>query len=936
MTLEPVVRYPGQQQIFSRPAMLLFLMMAAISLRATAAPRVIAAADATPRELYGAQRLRAVVENLPGNESIYVAQRADRLLSRWDGQLPQFWPGAQEAYVLRRFGNSIVVAGVDASGTLYGALELASRIHAEGQLPEQLDFEDHPALKLRGVALGMQKPEITYDGAEYDYPYTPENFPFFYDKTWWAHYLDLLVSERFNTLYLWNGHPFTSLLRLPKYPEAQELPTAQLEQNIALFQWLTAEADKRGIWIIQGFYNIHLSHAFARAHQVPYHLSAPTPLSSAYTRYCISEFIRNYPHVGIFMTLGEAMGPHYGPEWLTQTIIPGVKDGLAELARQEGHPVAEPPIIVRSHATDIDKVMAQAAPLYADIDTMSKWNGESLTWTNIRGPVLQGFEKLVASSKVTIANIHLLSNLEPFRWGDPDYIRETVLHFERIGIGGLHLYPLRYWDWPYSADNTHPLLQQTDRDWIWYEAWARYAWNPHRDPKKERAYWTARFAEHFTAAASDPRAPLTDPPLLPPDAADIGEPLGPSLTPEQMQTGEHLLNAYELSGVCSPTLLPRIAITEGNREVFSLGMTMPQLIDAKRFSPAETLWTGDAPDGERLNEYVANEVRHLPQHGETPIDVADAMAASSTKAIDEAIAAQAGVTRDRDEYVRIVNDLRAIHALMLFYQAKTKAAEQVMLFGYDRDFSHLATAEMLLARSVDDFRDLTTLTNNAYRDAAAMHTSQRRIPVTGGPSTEHFRDLLPVYERELAVYRERLQQLRNGHGETAAGATPTRLPQVAFTLAPGVGETFNVVNGQPIFAGAPEPTIASALPQIAGLTGIRGDRQQSAPLNFTLAAPALVLVGFLNAPGTGSSDVSAATEQWNLALPDAFSLAGSGRSVSVWAKSLPAGQNQLDLGKGDWVVVGLVPENTTISLQAALSTEKDGGQPANLDWLFEN
>ena len=27
---------------------------------------------------------------------------------------------------------------------------------------------------------------------------------------------------------------------------------------------------------------------------------------------------------------------------------------------------------------------------------------------------------------------------------------------------------------------------------------------------------------------------------------------------------------------------------------------MPQLIDAKRYNPAETLWTGDAPDGERL------------------------------------------------------------------------------------------------------------------------------------------------------------------------------------------------------------------------------------------------------------------------------------------------------------------------------------------------
>src|SRR5256885_9364144 len=115
-----------------------------------------------------------------------------------------------------------------------------------------------------------------------------------------------------NTLYLWNGHPFTSLLKLPKYPEAQELSAAQLQQNIDMFRWLTAEADKRGIWIIQGFYNIHLSHPLAKAHGLPFHLTIPTQFASDYTRYCISEFIRNYPNVGLMMTLGEELKPHYG------------------------------------------------------------------------------------------------------------------------------------------------------------------------------------------------------------------------------------------------------------------------------------------------------------------------------------------------------------------------------------------------------------------------------------------------------------------------------------------------------------------------------------------------------------------------------------------------------------------------------------------------
>lgn len=729
---------------------------------AFAVPHIRTSAHPTPRELFAAERLQAAIVGLPGNETIVLAQRSDPAIKPYDKRIPQFWPDAKEAFILRRLENTIIVTGYDSSGTLYGALELASRIKQAHTLPTTLDYEDHPQLKLRGTAIGMQKPEITYEGAEYDYPYTPKDFPFFYDKTWWTHYLDLLVNERYNTLYLWNGHPFTSLLKLPKCPEAQEIPTAQLEQNIAMFHWLTVEADKRGIWILQGFYNIHLSHAFARAHKIPYHLSKPAPLASDYTRYAIAEFIRQYPNVGLFMTLGEALGPHYGTEWLTQTIIPGVKDGVTELEKQVGHEVAEPPIVVRAHATDIEDVLKAAKPLYSNIDTMWKWNGESLTWTNIRGPVRDRFEMLVANSNTTITNIHLLSNLEPFRWGDPDFIRQTVLNFQRIGIGGVHVYPLRYWDWPISADDTKPLLQQTDRDWIWYEAWARYGWNPNRDPQKERTYWISRFAERFGNS----------------DAA------------------AHLLNAYEFSGICSPKLLPRIGITEGNRQVFSLGMTMPQLIDDARFGPAQTLWTGDAPPGERLSDYVANEVKHQPHHGETPIGVAAEVAASSAKAVVEAEAAAPGITKDQVEYKRIVNDMRSIHALMQFYNAKTQAAALVMQFGYDRKLTDLDKAEPLLAESVDHFRELVQLTDTAYRDAAAMHTSQRRIPVTGGPDTEHFRDILPVYEKELATFRQRLKTLNGGTAVTAVNTNPTPLPQVSFMLAPGAGETFTIARGK--------------------------------------------------------------------------------------------------------------------------------------------
>ena len=876
------------------------LLLSVASASALAAPHIRISATPTPREIFAEQRLQQAVAGLPGDEQILLATRLDRLLKPYDTQIPAFFPDAKEAFLLRRLGKTIIVAGYDPSGVLYGALELADRIRTAHALPAVLDYEDHPQLKLRGTAIGLQKPEITYEGAEYDYRYTPEEFTWFYDKAAWTKYLDQLVAERYNTLYLWNGHPFTSLLKLPKYPEAQELPTAQLERNITMFRWLTAEADKLGIWVLQGFYNIHLSHTFAKAHGVPFHLSAPTPLASEYTRYCISEFIREYPNVGIFMTLGEAMGPHYGPEWLTKTIIPGVKDGLAEEAKALGHPVPEPPIVVRAHATDIYDVMAQAKPLYSNIDTMFKWNGESLTSTDVRGPVRDEFEKLVAASNVQIANIHLLSNLEPFRWGDPDFIRQTESSFVRIGIEGLHLYPLRYWDWPYTADNTAPRLMQTDRDWIWYQAWARYAWNSERDPAKEHAYWVSQFAQRFGTE----------------------------------EAGEHLLAAYELSGICAPKLLPRVGITEGNREVLSLGVTMPQLIDAARFTPAQTLWTGDAPDGERLDEYVANEINHKPDHGETPLGVAAEVAASSAKAVAEAEAAAPGITAAaRLEYDRIVNDMRAIAALMSYYNHKAQAAELVMEFGYDHDPSDLTKAEPLLAASVGDFGRLTQLTQTAYRNAAGMQTSQRQIPVRGGPTTNHWRDLLPVYQAELATFQKRIRTL--GSAQSANNAsTSAQLPQVTFELAPGAGEVFTVRPGEKLYTDAPMPIVSDA-PEIDGLTGIRVSTQQEAPIHFTLAQPAQILVGFFKSDSKKATNVSPATEQWNILLPDALTTE-KGLPVAIWTKSLPAGRNDLDLGKGAYVVVGFIPEDAHVAPHINFGTMGANGQPPNLDWLFEN
>ena len=125
----------------------------------------------------------------------------------------------------------------------------------------------------------------------------------------------------------------------------------------------------------------------------------------------------------------------------------------------------------------------------------------------------------------------------------------------------------------------------------------------------------------------------------------------------------------------------------------------------------------------------------------------------------EAEAAAPGITAAaRPEYERIVNDMRAIAALMAYYNAKTQAAALVMRFGYDHNVD-LVAARPLLAESVADFAKLTNLTDKTYRNAAGMQTSQRQIPVRGGPQTNHWRDLLPVYQKEFATFDSRLKVL---------------------------------------------------------------------------------------------------------------------------------------------------------------------------------
>lgn len=824
---------------------------------------------------------------LPAGKAIVVGSLQDPAIrdaiARAGVRITEQSPG-REGFVLASTSSGVVVAGADDSGTLYGALDLAERVREEKSLPADLRVIDQPVFALRGPCIGMQKTYILPGRHVYEYPYTTELFPFFYDRAFWREYLDFLAANRMNTLYLWNGSPFGSLVRLEEYPYATEVSEEQFEMNVAMYRYIAQECDRRGIWLVQMFYNIILPKPFAEHHQIPTQLKKSEPVAADYTRKAIAEFVKQYPNVGLMPCLGEALqGTPNQIEWATQVILPGVKDGMKAAGLTE-----EPPVVFRTHAMDPIPIMPEAFKVYSNLYTETKYNGESLTTWQPRG---KGRQTHLAMAKLGphLVNVHILANLEPFRYGAQDFIRKCMLASrDLLGATGLHLYPLAYWSWPDAPDKTAEPLKQWERDWIWFEAWARYAWNPDVDPAADRAHWVKRLAERYGSE----------------------------------QAAEKILEAYNASGECAPRIIRRYGITEGNRQTMSLGMTLDQLVRPEKYGVLPDLWLSQSPEGERLPDYVAKDLAGEPHVGETPPQINREILEFSEKAVAAMEAAAPHVTRNRAEFERLRNDVACIRAMSQNYAAKANAAIFSLRFDRTHDVKDMEQAHAHLAESLQHFRTLERLTRDTYHFANTMQTAQRRIPVVGGvngqPANYHWTQVLPMYEKELADYSAKLSALKTGGRAALAAQMLATMKPAPFKVLSPHAEIYTIKAENPVFTDA-KHEIRSAATEIDGLKGIRFSHEAAKsgklpPIEFSTTMPVRVLIGYVQSDSPewrqapqGETDALAAelggTEPLIL---DALEVEGLPK-VNVYELTFGPGTHKLEpRGNGSYLVVGVV------------------------------
>ncbi len=619
-----------------------------------------------------------------------------------------------EGFSIKSRGKDIDIWGFDEAGVLYACAELAAEVRNSKGLPSSVDVSDAPKMSMRGIPLFLMT------AGTYMYPIVKNQFPWFYDKPLWIRTLNFLAQHRLNFISFWNAHPFPFFLRLKNYPEAKMISDEELRRNEELLGWLSHEAAKRNIWLMFQFYNIYVPEGVAKAHGASAGnenlkfshgyavLRKPTGWAAEYTRHAIKEFVKKYPSLGLYVCLGEALHTEQSA-WMDDVILAGVKESGKR-----------PPVILRNwFLHDGLQILKNAVASYSNLHTEMKHNDEMYAVpepdpANIRW---------IQHSPSHIINVHLVGNLKPFRWAPPSFIQETAKDQQAMGAKGAQVYPLWVWYWPYSADRDR--LLQIDRDWLWYAAWGRYAWNADRPPEQERRYWAGKIAERYGESA----------------ALDI-------------------LGAYEAAGRVMPNV-PRLFWFHGwNHWFASNGLKLNQTLTGTPIPYTNIEKTAS------VENYAKDFVSGKPAGSNvlTPVDLTGRMVRYGARGVELIRKAAPRVENSQEEFRRLQVDFEATSLIAQVYQAKVDAAVRFVAYQFHPTPENAAKVLSLLEESVDRYRELVARTSKAYpvandirNDIPFPFSPASIAPVRNAiPHLPNWRDFLPVFEAELATYRRLL------------------------------------------------------------------------------------------------------------------------------------------------------------------------------------
>ena len=379
--------------------------------------------------------------------------------------------------------------------------------------------------------------------------------------------------------------------------------------------------------------------------------------------------------------------------------------------------------------------------------------------------------------------------------------------------------------------------------------------------------------------------------------------------------------------------------------------TGPRFQSSARARSTSTLSSSrsQAPQGERLDQYVAREERGEPHIGETPLDIADNVDAHARNAERAIERARPHVLRNGEEFERIATDVKAIALMTRAYTFKARAAIPILTYKLraGREFlNHVELLEQAIPdfeQSLKNYRKLAELTEYTYLYANSMQTPQRKVPFPDGERHGHWRDCLPYYEQEFDHFTARVGELKRGQLPAVAQEEMTGpYAEAEFVLHSADAEKYVVDKQSRVFSDG--DVIASHVAdELAGLTGIRINRDQASKegvqIDIELKEPARIRVGYFNSKDSEWLQVPNLEE--NTHADDRGGLSPILKnglkvffypSVNVHAFMYEPGRHTLVFGQGSYLIAGMIKASQKITVR-----DLEGSSSLDtLDWLYEN
>ncbi len=382
---------------------------------------------------------------------------------------------SSESYLIDRDENLITMSISSAVGGYYGAMDIAESMAI-----------DH----LQSITSGLTEPSFEVRAIKYNLPWSPyrESQSMEYhledcrDISYWERFLDMMQDNRFNTLLLYNKHPFNYMVRIPEYPSACTFSDAEMEEWERFWNQLFAMAKQRGIEVFVVNWNIVIPKSMADAHELKeYNDLSETTID--YTRKCITATIDKYQDLsGLGVTLADWMNgqtPEEREEWIYQTFVEGMKAAK--------RPVKFLHRAVLSGSSDAMREMLDKSDLAYTTLTEVKFNwshGHSspklmITHASESGEVNTGFWQPTPDN----FRIQWMIRNEDFwilRWGDPDFIRTHIANNDAPYVNGYHIGSEGYipaYDYFTRDNNDASWKYAFERQWLFYATWGRLLYN---------------------------------------------------------------------------------------------------------------------------------------------------------------------------------------------------------------------------------------------------------------------------------------------------------------------------------------------------------------------------------------------------------------------------------------------------------------------------